>query len=99
MDSRLDRPLSRRDFLKITASLAAVGLTTSLTPDLLYARPKADLKGVTIYYWNMVGIQNPIVRKISASIIKAFEQRTGAKVKTTWETYGSIIGPKYRTNF
>jgi ABC-type glycerol-3-phosphate transport system substrate-binding protein len=99
MDITLDRPLSRRDFLKLTGSLAAMGLYTSLTPDLLYAKPKTDLKGVTIYYWNMIGIQNPIVKKISVSIIKAFEQRTGAKVKTTWETYGSIIGPKYRTNF
>lgn len=99
MNWELDRPLSRREFLKMTGSLAATGLTTSLTPDLLYAKPKKDLEGITIHYWNMVGIQNPIVRKISASIIKAFEQRTGAKVKTTWETYGSIIGPKYRTNF
>ncbi|RMF93910.1 MAG: hypothetical protein D6736_00985, partial [Nitrospinota bacterium] len=99
MDRDLGRPYSRRDFLKITTSLAAMGLTTSLTPDLLYARPGTDLKGVTIDYWNMIGVQNPVVKRLSASIIKAFEQRTGAKVKTTWDTYGSIIGPKYRTNF
>ncbi|MDH3772564.1 MAG: extracellular solute-binding protein, partial [Nitrospirota bacterium] len=33
------------------------------------------------------------------SIIKAFEQKTGATVNTTWNSYGDIIGPKYRTNF
>lgn len=99
MNERFHPPLSRRDFLKITGSLAAMGLTTSLTPDLIFAKPNTDLKGVTIHYWNMVGIQNPIVKEVSASIVKAFEQRTGATVKTTWETYGSIIGPKYRTNF
>ncbi len=99
MYRQMSRPYSRRDFLKITTSLAAMGLTTSLTPDLLYAQPGTDLKGVTIDYWNMIGVQNPIVKELSASIIKAFEQRTGAKVNTTWDTYGSIIGPKYRTNF
>ena len=90
---------SRRDFMKILGSLAAAGVSTSLTPDLLYAKPKTDLKGVTIDYWCMVQQQNPIVKKLVLSIVKAFEQRTGAKVKLTLEGYGSIIGPKYRTNF
>ena len=95
----LDARYSRRDFVAMTAGLAAMGLTTSLTPDLLHAQAGTDLNGVTIDYWNMIGVQNPIVKRLSASIIKAFEQRTGAKVKVTWDTYGSIIGPKYRTNF
>jgi ABC-type glycerol-3-phosphate transport system substrate-binding protein len=99
MNKELDRTYSRRDFLKITTALAAAGLTTSLTPDLLYGEAGTDLKGVTIDYWNMIGVQNPVVKQLSESIIKAFEQRTGAKVNTTWDTYGSIIGPKYRTNF
>ena len=41
---------TRRDFLQLSASLAAAGLTTSLTPDLLYAKPGRDLEGVTINY-------------------------------------------------
>ena len=90
---------SRRDFMKMLGSLAAVGLTTSLTPDLLYAKPKTDLKGVKIDYWCMVQQQNPIIKKLCISFVKAFEQRTGAKVNLTLEGYGSIIGPKYRTNF
>lgn len=92
-------PYTRRQFLKRTSALAALGLTTSLTPDLIFADSKVDLKGVTIDYWNMIGVQNAQVRKISDNIVKAFEQRTGAKVNTTWDSYGSIIGPKYRTNF
>lgn len=99
MVRRLEGPYSRRDFLKIVSSLGALGISTSLTPDLLFAQAKTDLKGVTIDYWNMIGIQNPVVKQLSSAIIKAFEQRTGAKVNVTWETYGSIIGPKYRTNF
>ena len=95
----LDARYSRRDFVALTAGLAAMGLTTSLTPDLLHAQAGSDLKGVTIDYWNMIGVQNPIVKRLSASIVKAFQQRTGVKVKLTWDTYGSIIGPKYRTNF
>lgn len=99
MDDIIKGRLSRRDFMKITGSLAAVGLTTSLTPDLLFAQPKSDLKGVTLDYWCMIQQQNPVVKKLCLSIIKAFEQRTGCKVKTTMEGYGSIIGPKYRTDF
>ena len=99
MDKFTNKPLSRRDFMKVTGSLAALGLTTSLTPDLLYAQSKTDLKGVTIDYWCMVQQQNPIVKKLCISIVKAFEKRTGCKVKLTMEGYGSIIGPKYRTNF
>ena len=52
-----------------------------------------------IDYWNMIGVQNKLVRQLSESIIKAFEQKTGATVNTTWNSYGDIIGPKYRTNF
>ena len=37
MEKQLKKPVSRRDFLKISASLAAMGITTSLTPDLLFA--------------------------------------------------------------
>ena len=93
------KPLTRREFMKTISSLAAVGLTTSLTPDLLWASEKKDLKGVTIDYWCQVQQQNPIIKKLCVSIVKAFEQKTGCKVKLTMEGYGSIIGPKYRTNF
>jgi len=99
MDWEFKKPLSRRDFMKITTSLAAVGLTSSLTPDLLHAQTKTDLKGITIDYWCMVQQQNPIVKKLCISIVKAFEKKTGCKVNLTMEGYGSIIGPKYRTNF
>ncbi|MEE9609928.1 MAG: twin-arginine translocation signal domain-containing protein, partial [Desulfatiglandales bacterium] len=99
MGKKINGPLSRRDFLQMTASLAAAGFATTLTPDLLYAKPKTDLKGVTIDYWLMVQQQNPIVKKLTLSIIKAFEQKTGAKVNVTMEGYASIIGPKYRTQF
>jgi ABC-type glycerol-3-phosphate transport system substrate-binding protein len=47
----------------------------------------------------MVQQQNPIVKKLCISIVKAFEKKTGCKVNMTMEGYGSIIGPKYRTNF
>lgn len=90
---------SRREFIARTGALAAVGITTSLTPDLAFGQAKTDLQGVTIDYWNMIGVQNKIVRQISEDIVKAFEQRTGAKVNVTWNSYGDIIGPKYRTNF
>lgn len=90
---------SRRDFLKRSSALAALGITTSLTPDLAFGQAKSDLEGVEIDYWNMIGGQNPIVRKISEDIITSFEQRTGCTVNTTWNAYGDIIGPKYRTNF
>ena len=90
---------SRRTFLKGTAAMAALGLTTSLTPDLAFGQAGTDLKGVTIDYWNQIGVQNKTIRKISEQIIQAFEQRTGAKVNVTWNSYGDIIGPKYRTNF
>jgi|GEM_PF-1529553 len=99
MEKQLKKPVSRRDFLKISASLAAIGITTSLTPDLLFAQSKTDLKGITIDYWAMIHQQNPVIRELSVSIIKAFEQKTGCKVKVTWAGYGDIIGPKYRTNF
>jgi multiple sugar transport system substrate-binding protein len=92
-------PYQRRDFLRMTTALGALGITTSLTPDLLYAQPKTDLSGVEIDYWNMIGVQNKLVRQLSESIVKAFEQKTGARVNTTWNSYGDIIGPKYRTNF
>jgi multiple sugar transport system substrate-binding protein len=92
-------PYKRRDFLRMTTALGALGITTSLTPDLLYAQAKTDLSGVEIDYWNMIGVQNKLVRQLSESIVKAFEQKTGAKVNTTWNSYGDIIGPKYRTNF
>ena len=90
---------SRRTFLKRTSAMAALGLTTSLTPDLAFGQARTDLKGVTIDYWNQIGVQNKTIRKISEQIIQAFEQRTGAKVNVTWNSYGDIIGPKYRTNF
>ncbi len=90
---------TRRHFLSTVSSLAAAGITTSLTPDLVFAQPKTDLKGVTIDYWNMIGVQNKLVRKLSESIVKAFEQKTGATVNVSWNGYGDIIGPKYRTNF
>ena len=99
MEKQLRKTVSRRDFLKISASLAAMGITTSLTPDLLFAQSKTDLKGITIDYWAMIHQQNPLVKELSVSIIKAFEQKTGCKVKVTWAGYGDIIGPKYRTNF
>lgn len=99
MDKQINKPVSRRDFLKITASLAAVGISTSLTPDLLFAQAKSDFKGLEIDYWAMIHQQNPVVRELSVSIIKAFEQKTGCKVNVTWGGYGDIIGPKYRTNF
>ena len=73
----------RRDFLKRSGGLAALGIATSLTPELLFATAKTDLKGVTIDYWNMIGVQNKLVRQLSEDIIKSFEQRTGAKVKGT----------------
>src|SRR5690606_6619074 len=90
---------SRRAFLKRSSALAALGITTSFTPDLAFGQAKSDLSGVTIDYWNMIGIQNPIIRKISEDIIAAFEQKTGCTVNVTWNGYGDIIGPKYRTNF
>ena len=90
---------SRRDFMAKVSALGALGAATSLTPELLYAESKVDLKGVEIDYWNMIGVQNKIIREQSESIVKAFEQRTGAKVNVTWNSYGDIIGPKYRTNF
>ena len=90
---------SRRDFLRMTTSLGTFGIVTSLTPDLLFAQTKTDLSGIEIDYWNMIGVQNKLVKQLSESIIKAYEQRTGAKVNTTWNSYGDIIGPKYRTNF
>jgi hypothetical protein len=90
---------SRRAFLKGTGAMAALGLTTSLTPDLAFGQTGTDLKGVTIDYWNQIGVQNKTIRKISQQIVEAFEQRTGAKVNVTWNGYGDIIGPKYRTNF
>ncbi len=90
---------SWRGFLKRSSALAALGITTSLTPDLAFGQAKTDLKGVTIDYWNMIGVQNKIVRQNSEDIVKAFEQKTGAKVNVTWNGYGDIIGPKYRTNF
>lgn len=92
-------PYRRRDFLRMTSALGALGITTSLTPDLVYAQAKTDLSGVEIDYWNMIGVQNKLVKQLSESIIKAFEQKTGATVNTTWNSYGDIIGPKYRTNF
>jgi multiple sugar transport system substrate-binding protein len=90
---------SRRTFLKRTNALAALGIFTSLTPDLAFGQVKTDLSGVEIDYWNMIGVQNKIVRRIAEDIIAAFEQKTGAKVNTTWNSYGDIIGPKYRANF
>lgn len=89
----------RRGFLRRTAGLAALGVTTSLTPDLAFAQTGTDFKGVTIDYWNQIGVQNKVIRQISEDIVKAFEQRTGCKVNVTWNGYGDIIGPKYRTNF
>ena len=89
---------TRRDFLTQSSVLATMGLATSLTPELLFGKSKTDLKGVTIEYWNMIGVQNKIVRQLSENIVKSFEKRTGAKVKVSWNGYGDIIGPKYRTN-
>ncbi len=99
MTNEFRGPYRRRDFLQTIGALAGLGITTSLTPDLLFAQSKADLKGVEIDYWNMIGVQNKLVRKLSESIVKAFEQRIGAVVKVSWNGYGDIIGPKYRTNF
>jgi multiple sugar transport system substrate-binding protein len=90
---------SRRAFLQRSSALAALGITTSLTPDLAFGQAKTDLSGVEIDYWNQIGVQNTIVRQISEDIVAAFEQKTGAKVNVTWNSYGDIIGPKYRTNF
>ncbi|MGI9334794.1 MAG: extracellular solute-binding protein, partial [Gammaproteobacteria bacterium] len=90
---------SRREFMAKISALGALGAATSLGPELLYAESKVDLKGVEIDYWNMIGVQNKIIREQSESIVKAFEQRTGCKVNVTWNSYGDIIGPKYRTNF
>lgn len=98
MTAKFSRAQTRRDFLKKSGTLAALGIATSLTPDLLFAAPKSDLKGVTIDYWNMIGVQNKMVRRLSTDIIKAFEQRTGATVNVSWNSYGDIVGPKYRTN-
>ncbi|MEZ5593472.1 MAG: extracellular solute-binding protein [Gammaproteobacteria bacterium] len=90
---------SRRAFLRKASKLSALGMATSLTPDLIFAESKVDLAGLEIDYWNMIGVQNKTVREQSETIIKAFEQRTGCKVNVTWNSYGDIIGPKYRTNF
>ena len=90
---------TRRKFMTSVSTLAAAGITTSLTPSLIHAQTKTDLSGVTIDYWNMIGQQNKLVRELSASIVKAFEQKTGATVNLSWNGYGDIIGPKYRTNF
>ena len=43
MTAEFSRAQTRRDFLKKTGALAALGITTSLTPDLLFAAPKSDL--------------------------------------------------------
>src|SRR3954447_24112955 len=99
MTRRIITRLDRRAFLERSAGLAALGLTTSLTPDLAFGQAGSDLKGVTIDYWNMIGVQNKTIRKISEDIVKAFEQRTGCHVNVSWNSYGDIIGPKYRTNF
>tara|TARA_Y100000588_G_scaffold311001_1_gene336807 strand:+ start:6166 stop:7554 length:1389 start_codon:yes stop_codon:yes gene_type:complete len=99
MNSKLKTGGTRRDFLKTTSALAAMGITTSLTPQLLFAQSKTDLKGVSIDYYAMAHGQNPIARGITESIIKAFEQRTGATVNTTWGGYGDILNPKLRTMF
>ncbi|MFO1350677.1 MAG: ABC transporter substrate-binding protein [Gammaproteobacteria bacterium] len=99
MANAFENRLTRRRFLQQSTALAALGVGTTLTPDLIYAESKADLKGVTIDYWNMIGVQNKIVREQSEAIVKAFEQKTGCKVNVTWNSYGDIIGPKYRTNF
>ena len=66
---------SRRDFLKRSSALAALGITTSLTPDLAFGQAKTDLNGVEIDYWNMIGVQNKIVRQISEDIVTAFQQK------------------------
>jgi ABC-type glycerol-3-phosphate transport system substrate-binding protein len=89
---------TRRDFLLRTSALAAVGATTSLTPELVFAKASTDLKGVAINYWNIIGVQNKLVRQLCESIIKAFEQKTGARVNVSWNSYGDIVGPKHRTN-
>jgi multiple sugar transport system substrate-binding protein len=90
---------SRRAFLRRSSALAALGITTSLTPDLAFGQAKTDLSGVTIDYWNMIGVQSKLARQISEDIVDAFQQRTGCTVNVTWNGYGDIIGPKYRTNF
>lgn len=99
MHERFQTAASRRAFLQRSTALASLGLATSLTPDLAFGQAGSDFKGVTLDYWNMIGVQNKAIRKISEQIIAAFEQRTGAKVNVTWNSYGDIIGPKYRTNF
>lgn len=99
MIGRLASASNRRVFLERASALAALGITTSLTPDLAFGQTAKDLSGVEIDYWNMIGVQNKVVRQVAEDIIRAFEQRTGAKVNTTWNSYGDIIGPKYRTNF
>ena len=63
--TEFDGPRTRRDFLRKTTALAGLGITTSLTPDLVFAQAKTDLKGVTIDYWNMIGVQNKLVRQLS----------------------------------
>ena len=99
MARQLTTAQSRRTFLQRSSTLAALGITTSLTPDLAFGQASSDLSGVEIDYWNMIGVQNKLVKQIVEDIILAFEQRTGAKVNTTWNSYGDIIGPKYRANF
>jgi multiple sugar transport system substrate-binding protein len=99
MVRKLTTARNRRDFLKRSGALAALGFTTSLTPDLAFGQARTDLNGVTIDYWNMIGVQNKIVRQISEDVVNAFQQKTGCKVNVTWNGYGDIIGPKYRTNF
>ncbi len=66
-------PISRREFLKRSTVLAAMGMGTSLTPQLIFAESKVDLSGVEIDYWNMIGVQNKIIRQQSEQIVKAFE--------------------------
>ena len=78
---------SRRAFLQRSSALAALGITTSLTPDLAFAQAKTDLSGVEIDYWNQIGVQNKIVRQISEDIVNAFQQKTGCKVNVTWNSY------------
>ena len=58
MSKEFTGPYSRRDFMKKASALGAMGLGTSLTPELLFADAHSDLKGVEIDYWNMIGFQN-----------------------------------------
>ena len=93
-------PYRRRDFLRMTTALGALGITTSLTPELVYAQAKTDLSGVDDR------LLEHDRRAEQAGAPAVGDDRQGASSRRparpstlTWNSYGDIIGPKYRTNF